>query len=68
MAIYGREWVKPTASKLNVDVRTVQRWAAGEHGIPPGVFAELLPDARQAAKRLRDELSALDRTIETLSA
>lgn len=50
-ALYGGRWQSPLARDLAVAVRTVQRWAAGDTPIPPGVRTELrhLLDSRAGA-------------------
>ena len=40
-ALLGPLWQSELARQLNVSLRTMQRWAAGEFAIPPGVWADL---------------------------
>jgi hypothetical protein len=40
-ALYGARWKSEIATLLEVDYRTVQRWAKGEFTIPWGVKVEL---------------------------
>ena len=41
-ALYGPRWQSDLARDLGVSDRTVRRWAAGTHDMPPGVCADLL--------------------------
>lgn len=41
-ALYGRQWRRPMAKALGVNLRTVQRWANGQNDVAPWVGAELL--------------------------
>jgi hypothetical protein len=54
-ALYGVLWQSALAREVNVAVRTMQRWAAGETPIPPKLREEL---ARLTADR-REELGNL---------
>lgn len=41
-ALYGeRRFIRALAARLDVDVRTVERWASGEFFPPQGVWREL---------------------------
>lgn len=40
-ALDGPSWQTPLAARLGVTVRTVQRWASGERGVPDGLAIEL---------------------------
>lgn len=43
-ALYGERFIRPLAGLLEVDVRTVERWASGSDRMtfpPPGVWREL---------------------------
>lgn len=51
-ALYGALWQSPLARDLNVSVRTMQRWAAGEFAIPDGVWAELAKLCRRRGLEL----------------
>ncbi len=42
-ALDGPSWQTALAARLGVTVRTVQRWASGERGIPDGLAGELVP-------------------------
>lgn len=50
-ALYGPRWVTELARALDVNERTVRRWAAGTSPIPAGAYADLL--------RLTQERAAL---------
>ncbi len=51
-ALYGALWQSPLSRDLGVAVRTVQRWAAGEFEIPPGIWDELATICRKRGKDL----------------
>lgn len=59
-ALYGTQWQSDLGRALGVNVRTVQRWAAGEIVPPAGVYVELLKLARDRS----GELGALMPRIE----
>lgn len=40
-ALYGPQWQSQLARDLDVSVRTMQRWAAGEFEIPEGVWSDI---------------------------
>ena len=42
VALYGERWQSAMARDLEVNIRTVQRWAVGESVPSWAVFAELL--------------------------
>jgi hypothetical protein len=48
-ALYGPRWQSDLARDLGVSDRTVRRWAAGTHDMPPGVSNDLLRLARKRA-------------------
>jgi transcriptional regulator GlxA family with amidase domain len=50
-ALYGPRWQCELARQLGVSDRTMRRWAAGTHAVPPGVYVDLL--------RLTQERAAL---------
>ncbi|QCO07467.1 hypothetical protein [Azospirillum argentinense] len=66
IAIFGHEWIAPMSRRLRVDLRTAQRWAAGEFAVPQSVLAELIPDARDAADGLRRRLDRLEQVIDDI--
>jgi hypothetical protein len=41
-ALYGPRWQSQLARDLGVADRTIRRWAAGTHAVPPGVYLDLL--------------------------
>lgn len=58
-ALYGPRWQCELARELCVSDRTMRRWSAGTHEIPPAVRDDLLA----IVARRRDELRALDRKL-----
>lgn len=59
-ALHGAQWQSALARDLNVAVRTMQRWAAGETSIPPKLredLARLTADRREALGTLYWELT-----------
>jgi|GEM_PF-1543762 hypothetical protein len=58
-ALYGERWQAPLARDLGVALRTVQRWTAGDHPIPPGVWRDLCALLTARA----DDIAALLRVI-----
>jgi monoamine oxidase len=68
-ALYGPNWQSPLARGLGVNLRTVQRWAAGGLHYPPeGVLHRLLEHAAERIaeiKQAREEIAAkLERPTE----
>lgn len=61
-ALYGSQWHGDLARALGVNIRTVQRWSAGEYLPPRGIWLELI----DLMKTRREELARLAR--ETSSA
>ena len=53
-ALYGQQWQAPIARDLEVALRTVQRWAAGEFGMPEGIGSELADLIRARRGRLTE--------------
>jgi ribosome-binding protein aMBF1 (putative translation factor) len=65
-ALYGPEWQSPMATDLGVNVRTVQRWAAGETQPREWVWsqlARLVPLRLREAKRRVVDLEQLARSL-----
>lgn len=54
-ALYGSQWHGDLARALDVNMRTVQRWSAGEYLPPPGIWLELV----DLMKARREELARL---------
>jgi hypothetical protein len=54
-ALYGPRWQSELSRDLNVAVRTVQRWDAGERGIP----ASLGDDLRELLVQRRIDIDEL---------
>jgi hypothetical protein len=53
--LYGPRWQSELSRDLNVAVRTVQRWDAGERGIP----ASLGDDLRELLVQRRNDIDEL---------
>lgn len=62
-ALFGSQWQSDLARELSVNVRTVQRWAAGEIIPPNGVYIEIL----DLAKQRRDELGPIIQKLEQIT-
>lgn len=58
-ALYGPRWQSEVARVLDVNIRTVQRWASGNTSVPPGVFVEL----RKLVKTRANVLISLNRRL-----
>lgn len=58
-ALYGPRWQAELARQRGVDLRRVQRWAAGEFRVPAGIWAELRVDIEAR----RGALAALARKL-----
>lgn len=58
-ALYGHAWQSPIARDLGVSTRTMQRWAAGTHDVPPGAYVDCL-------RLLQERASVIDALIERL--
>ncbi len=61
-ALYGRRWQTELARALDVSDRTMRRWAAGTHDVPPGLYIDLLRLTQERAAEL-DALAARLREI-----
>lgn len=61
-ALYGRRWQTELARALDVSDRTMRRWAAGTHDVPPGLYIDLLRLTHERAAEL-DALAARLREI-----
>jgi len=67
-ALFGPEWVAPTARLLEVDLRTAQRWASGTRGDAPSdaVLADLRRRAAAVAGNRRGQLRRWLATLDAL--
>jgi transcriptional regulator with XRE-family HTH domain len=63
-ALYGTQWQSDLARALDVNPRTVRRWASGEDIPRLGVYADLLALCDNRAKELKD----IRKRIEGLAA
>jgi hypothetical protein len=41
-ALYGESWVAPLSDALDINPRTIQRWASGKNEINPAIWQEIL--------------------------
>lgn len=53
-ALYGPRWQSSLARDLGVSDRTMRRWAAGTHDVPPGLYLDLLRLTQERAQALDD--------------
>jgi hypothetical protein len=51
-ALFGPHWVAPLADALDVNLRTMQRWAAGQFAIPDTLRGELATLCRARGRGL----------------
>lgn len=51
-ALFGRDWVSDIATAIQVNRRTVQRWASGAQPIPAGALEAVAQLAEQRAVEL----------------
>jgi DNA-binding transcriptional regulator YdaS (Cro superfamily) len=51
-ALYGPRWQSDLARDLGVSDRTVRRWVAGTHDVPPGLYLDLLRLTQERAAAL----------------
>lgn len=58
-ALFGPRWQSELARALELNLRTVQRWAVGQGEPPAGVYAELVLIARERRQALRGLLPEL---------
>lgn len=62
-ALFGEQWVSPLARAIEINVRTAQRWAAGEWPVDPErlrPLATLIPSRRAELRRALAELDAVE--------
>jgi hypothetical protein len=57
--LYGPDWVRPLAHTLDVNLRTVQRWAAGQNAVPPFVWPHLVQLFDGRARRITETVTHL---------
>lgn len=58
-ALYGLRWQSALSRDLNVALRTVQRWDAGERGIPGTLSDDLRPLLEQRRIDIDDLLKSI---------
>jgi hypothetical protein len=59
-ALYGRHWHRDLAEALGINLRTMQRWAAGDFVPPVAVMDRLTEHCRERAAEIEKTLAALD--------
>ena len=59
-ALYGERWQAPLARDLNLNLRTVQRWAAGTEP-PDAILAEMIAKLREKVQRDGELLKRISR-------
>lgn len=59
-ALWGPQWQSPMARALGVNLRTVQRWAAGDHPVPASITEELTGQLRRHHARIAAMLDGKD--------
>lgn len=60
--LYGEKWQSPLARKLNVNIRTLQRWTSGDYHITDWVCDEVFEMAAQ--KQLLEILPIIESFLE----
>lgn len=55
--LLGERWQQPLAHMLELNPRTVQRWANGQNAVPPGIAARLL-ELLAIVRAIRSEAAA----------
>lgn len=67
VSLYGERWQAPLADALGVNLRNVQRWAAGEFAPSPAAQAGLLADMRKLVAERGRELERVLLKIDAAS-
>lgn len=67
-ALFGPEWRRPMAAALDIDARLMQRWAAGQRGIPETVAPAVLDLLAREASPLEARALALRRAAAAIEA
>ena len=52
VALYGQLWQSALAEALDINLRTMQRWAAGTNAINPNIWQEIAKLCRSRDKAL----------------
>ena len=60
--LYGPEWQSPLARALDVNLRTMQRWAAGIHQPPERLWGDIAALLRERRIEIDAALAELSRT------
>ena len=59
-ALYGPKWQSPLARGLGIDLRSIQRWVAGDRHLSLGVLHQLVEHCRERTaeiEKARDEIA-----------
>jgi hypothetical protein len=59
-ALYGAKWQNPLARGLGIDLRSIQRWVAGDRYLSLGVLRQLVEHCRERSaeiEKARDEIA-----------
>ena len=59
-SLYGTNWIGDLAAALNVNERSMRRWAAGTYEIPAGIRGELVTLCRARGANLEGIAGALE--------
>ena len=60
-ALYGSLWQSALASMLGVNLRTMQRWAAGANAINPNIWPEIAALCKARSDKLNKLAKELSR-------
>lgn len=58
-ALFGQDWIVALARALDVDRKTVSRWAAGQTRVTPAIAPELVARLQRKAVQVEATLAAL---------
>jgi len=59
--LYGATWQSNLARDLNVNIRTVQRWATGETNLPKAVLGDIIAVATSRKKTIENTIDFLQK-------
>lgn len=55
--LFGQHWQPRLAELIEINLRTVQRWAAGQNPVPPDTAGDII-DILNAVRRIRARAAA----------